>query len=432
MSREVKDYRLDGIYVQRQEGFFMQRVKLPAGIISSAQSRVVSRVAKEFGRDTIHLTTRGSMEIHWLAESDLPGVKRVLASVGLTARGACGGAVRGISCSSQGAVGFPGIEAMARRLQNHFTGNPRFERLPKKFKIGIEADESSRRHLIQDVGLVLRQDETEPSGYDVWLAGGLGREPQPGFLFRTGVAEERVIPLIESILRVYAANTPAGKRLKHLLRTVGEEALRKMIDADPASEEELPEYRGFPEKLHSSENSSIKFITAHFSAGMLSGSQLDKLADFADSNADGVLVVTSDQNISFRPLTDSDVESARTRLEQAGFSVNEEKETTFRVCPGMHECKVGLTPTRDVTKSILQAMGEKGKKSTWAISGCPNSCTQPQLADYGVISSRLVKGEDGERTPRFDLYRLEDEGFGTMVEEALDMEGLLAAVRRLE
>ena len=64
MSAQLSDYRLDGIYVQRQSGFFMQRVKLPAGVISAGQARAVAAVATRFGQGTIHLTTRGIMEIH--------------------------------------------------------------------------------------------------------------------------------------------------------------------------------------------------------------------------------------------------------------------------------------------------------------------------------------------------------------------------------
>ena len=141
---DLQAIRIDGIYKQRQEGFFMQRVKLAAGVISAIQARKVAAISARFGQGTIHLTSRGSMEIHWLKAEDLPLVKRELATVGLTSRGACGGAVRGITCSSQGAAGFPLLEALARRLHRHFTGNPRFEGLPKKFKIGIEADAEGR------------------------------------------------------------------------------------------------------------------------------------------------------------------------------------------------------------------------------------------------------------------------------------------------
>ena len=177
MSRAGSEYRLDGIYPQRQEGFHMQRVKLPAGVISAAQARAVAAVSTRFGQGTVHLTTRGSMEIHWLKEEDLSRVKRELAKAGLISRGACGGAVRGITCGSPGAPGFPVLEALARRLHRHFTGNPRFERLPKKFKIGIEADLAGGRHLIQDVGLVLARFDEGRARYDIWIAGGLGREP---------------------------------------------------------------------------------------------------------------------------------------------------------------------------------------------------------------------------------------------------------------
>ena len=107
MTNDTMDFRLDGIYRQRQDGFLMQRVKLPVGVISSTQGRTVSEAAERFGRASIHLTSRGNMEIHWLLESDLPEIKRLLTTAGLTGRGACGGAVRGVTCSSPNAAGFP-------------------------------------------------------------------------------------------------------------------------------------------------------------------------------------------------------------------------------------------------------------------------------------------------------------------------------------
>ena len=78
---------------------------------------------------------------------------------------------------------------------------------------------------------------------------------------------------------------------------------------------------------------------------------------------------------------------------------------------------------------ILEAIGPEGIGLTWAISGCHNSCTQPQLAEIGIISARLVAGDDGLRTPRFDLYRSGSEGLGQRVESSLQREELLAAVR---
>lgn len=419
MSTQVSEYRLDGIYRQRQDGFFMQRVKLTAGVISAGQARAVATVSKRFGRGTIHLTTRGSLEIHWVAESDLAEVKKALLAAGLTSRGACGGAVRGVTCASQGALGFPTVENLARRIHRHFTANPRFERFPKKFKIGVEADASSRRHLIQDVGLVLTGSVDGSSSYDLFVAGGLGREPQPGFLFESGVSENRIIPLIEAIARVYAANTPPGKRLKHLIRSIGENEFRRLVALEPSAAEELPPVTGLPDNLLPPAGS--RRITASLFAGELTSDQLLALADIADQWAGGFLVATADQDITFHVVEAFDPAEAATALKQAGFESN---RLTFRVCPGNHQCLAGLSPTRNIAGAVIDSIGAVATGLTWALSGCPNSCTQPQLADVGIVTSGLVSSGDGERSPRFDLYRSGDNAFGTVVERSLTLDEL--------
>lgn len=426
MSAAGAEYRLDGVYRQRQEGYFMQRVKLAAGVISSGQARAVASASARFGQGAVHLTTRGSMEIHWLREEDLPPVKRELAKAGLTSRGACGGAVRGVTCSSQGAVGFPALESMARRIQRHFTANPRFERLPKKFKIGVEADAGGRRHLIQDVGLVLSECGGEDNCYDIYVAGGLGREPQAGFLFEASVSENRIIPLIEAIARVYAAHTPAGKRLKHLLRDIGETEFRRLVADEPSAGEELPAVTGLPE--HLAPPPGDRRMVARVYAGQLTGEELAALADFADQWADGILMATADQDISFHINAALDPVEASAALARCGFG---DPQVTFRICPGSHNCLVGLSPTRDIARAVIDSMGPGAGSLCWALSGCPNSCTQPQLADVGIVSSSLAKDDSGERTPRFDICRLGAAGLGSIVERALTLDELCSRVREL-
>lgn len=426
MPTQSTDYRLDGIYRQRQDGFFMQRVKLAAGVISADQARAVAAASIRFGQGTIHLTTRGSIEIHWLQEGDLKEVKRSMAAVGLTSRGACGGAVRGITCSSQASADFPTLEAMARRLHRHFAGNPRFERLPKKFKISVEADSVGRRHLIQDAGLVFAGSDADGSRFDLYLGGGLGREPQAGFLYEEGVDEKRIIPLIEAVARVYAAHTPPGKRIKHLVREIGESEFRRLVSLEPSFNEELPQVTGLQEStIPVARNRRVE---VRFFGGVMTARQLKELSDIASERADGFLMVTVDQDIAFHIAEDFNPADTAERLKLAGFEL---ECTTFRVCPGTHLCRAGLSPTRDIARRILAAMGPVAEKLTWALSGCPNSCTQPQLADVGIVSSSLLKGEQGERTPQFDLYRLSDEGLGNVVERSLTLDELCSKVQEI-
>jgi sulfite reductase (ferredoxin) len=430
MSTAGSEYRLDGIYKQRQSGFYMQRVKLAAGVISAGQARTVAAISSRFGQGTVHLTTRGSMEIHWLKEEDLPQIKRELAKTGLTSRGACGGAVRGITCGSQGASGFPALETLARRLHRHFTGNPRFERLPKKFKIGLEADAAGGRHLIQDVGLVLSGTEDGRACYDIWIAGGLGREPRPGFLLSERMPEERIISIIEAIVRVYATHAPPPKRLKFLAKEFGEAKLRKLIEDEASYGEEIPAVSGLPEHLVATADGHQRLELPVF-AGKLTAEQLVVIADGADRNANGVLMVTADQDIALLLSPGVDAAAELERLQQTTGLTAAVPAVTLRVCPGNHECLMGLSATRDVARELLSHIGERGRKLNWALSGCPNSCTQPQLADVGIVSAALAKDESGERTPRFDLYRGDKRGFGTVVEQSLTQDELCRKVQEI-
>jgi dissimilatory sulfite reductase (desulfoviridin) alpha/beta subunit len=74
-------------------------------------------------------------------------------------------------------------------------------------------------------------------------------------------------------------------------------------------------------------------------------------------------------------------------------------------------------------------MGSSAKSLSWALSGCPNSCTQPQLADVGIITSSLAKDDAGERTPRFDICRQNGEGLGMVVERSLTLSEVCDKVR---
>jgi sulfite reductase (ferredoxin) len=424
MSTAGSEYRLDGIYKQRQDGFYMQRVKLAAGVISSVQARAVAELSTRFGQGTVHLTTRGSMEIHWLKEEDLPQIKRELTKSGLTSRGACGGAVRGITCGSQGAHGFPVLESLARRLQRNFTGNPRFECLPKKFKIGIESDVDGGRHLIQDVGLVLAGFDGGRARYDVWIAGGLGREPRAGFLLAEGVAEERIIPIIEAVVSVYATHAPPPKRLKFLAKEFGESKLRQLIEAEATYTEEVPVASGLPEGIVTAPDGRERLELPVF-AGKLTAVQLEQIADAAERYADGVLMVTADQDIALLLSPGLDADAELSRLQQSTGLTPFGTTAALRVCPGSHECKMGLAATRDVARELLRQIGEQGRNQIWALSGCNNSCTQPQLADVGIVTAGLAAGSDGLKTARFDVYRRSGGGLGQKVHSGLTKEELV-------
>ena len=142
------------------------------------------------------------------------------------------------------------------------------------------------------------------------------------------------------------------------------------------------------------------------------------------------MAATSDQNIALLSASTDQAAALQSTLKAQGIQTGDSPELRrFRVCPGNHECRMGLAPTREIAREITAAVPAELSEKSWAISGCRNSCSQPQLADVGIVTKSLQKDKAGNRHPRFDLYRRDDEALGHCIAEGLSAEALYAAIQ---
>ena len=87
-----------GLYHDKPKiGTFMLRIKLPAGRVTAEQLRAVGELSLEHGKGSGELSTRQTIQLHYLELASLPEVFRRLDEVGLTTVGACGDAVRNVT-----------------------------------------------------------------------------------------------------------------------------------------------------------------------------------------------------------------------------------------------------------------------------------------------------------------------------------------------
>ncbi|MDQ1616490.1 MAG: hypothetical protein QOJ60_2429, partial [Actinomycetota bacterium] len=94
-------FRWWGLYTQRRPGidggktavlephelddeFFMLRIRIDGGQLSTAQLRVIAEVAQDFARDTADVTDRQNIQLHWIRIEDVPEIWRRLEAVGLS------------------------------------------------------------------------------------------------------------------------------------------------------------------------------------------------------------------------------------------------------------------------------------------------------------------------------------------------------------
>src|ERR1700693_5597003 len=109
----------DGVGViggQNGEGkampFFMVRIRIPNGLMTSQQVRAIANLAEKYGRGVADITVRQNIQLHWVAIESLPEVLQSLWNVGLTTTGACGDVARNITgCPLAGLDGEEIIDA---------------------------------------------------------------------------------------------------------------------------------------------------------------------------------------------------------------------------------------------------------------------------------------------------------------------------------
>ena len=153
-------FRLNhGVYGQRQGGHNqMLRVKVPHGRVTAEQLETFAYIAETYSRGWGHLTTRQNVQFHFIQLEQTPEILRLMASVGLTSREACGDTVRNVmGCHLAGACPqevldiTPWAEATTDFLLRH----PYAQRLPRKFKINFSGCATDcGQAMFNDVGVV--------------------------------------------------------------------------------------------------------------------------------------------------------------------------------------------------------------------------------------------------------------------------------------
>src|SRR3954462_12539587 len=132
-----------GLYHDKPKiGTFMLRIKLPAGRVSPVQLRTIGELSNRYGRGSGELSTRQTVQLHYLELAALPEVLAGIEAVGLTSAGGCGDAVRNITgCPVSGLAADELFDAtpFVEEAVSFFYGNQEYSDLPRKHKISIAA-----------------------------------------------------------------------------------------------------------------------------------------------------------------------------------------------------------------------------------------------------------------------------------------------------
>ncbi len=335
--------------------YFMMRIGLPNGILTSAQLRVIADLTKKHARNLADITTRQNIQLHWLTLSSLVEVVDALTAVGLSPKGACGDVVRNVTgCPLAGLDGHELIDAspLALEVAHKLTANPDFYNLPRKFKISVTGCPLWCTYPeINDVALTAIKrtvNGVEEVGYTLRVGGGLSTEPHLAVRIPAFIRQDQAYAAVHATAEIFREQQELREnrtraRIKYLFMRHGwtaesflealEAKLGYKLDPSPVAEDIVPD---------------------------------DVYRD----------------HIGITP-------QAQPGLSAVGASV------LRGACTGTEFCKLAIAETKGFSKWLVSEMEDRlpgfDQQIKLHVTGCTNSCGQHWIADIGLEGKKIKK-----------------------------------------
>ncbi len=409
-------------------GKFMLRMRMPNGILTSAQMRVLAGVVQRYGEDgNADITTRQNLQLRGIRIEDIPDIFRQLEAVGLTSVQSGMDNVRNITGSPVAGLDAdelidtrPLVQQVQDMITRHGAGNPEFTNLPRKFNIAIEGGRDNSVHAeINDIAFVPAYREGV-LGFNV-LVGGFFSAKRCEAAVPMGVwvaPDQEVVALCRAILEVYRdhglrANRQKA-RLMWLLDEWGIDVFRARVEEylgrsllSAAAEDEIDWDKRDHIGVKAQKQPSMNYVGLHVPVGRLYATDMFEIARLADVYGSGEIRLTVEQNLIIPNVPDSRIEALlQEPLANDRFSVKPSPLGRSLVsCTGAQFCNFALIETKNRALAMVAELeAELNVPKTVRIhwTGCPNSCGQPQVAEIGLLGTKTRK--DGKTLEGVDIY----------------------------
>lgn len=436
-------FRWWGLYTQRRPGidggrtallepeqledeFFMLRVRIDGGALTTEQLRTIGTISTEFGRDTADITDRQNIQLHWVRVEDVPEIWRRLEAVGLSTTEACGDCPRVV-------LGSP-VAGIARdeiidptwaidEIQRRYIGNPEFSNLPRKFKTAITGMANNDVvHEINDVAFTAVVHPEHGPGFDLWVGGGLSTNPKLAVRLGAWVPLEQVPDVWAGVISAFRDHgyrkNRTKARLKFLLADWGPERFREVLENDYLGRPLLDGPQAPPSAdlgdhigVHEQKDGR-RYIGAAPAVGRVSGSTLVALADLVEQHGSARVRLTPHQKVVVLDVAVDRVEPLVTGLDALGLHARPSMfRRTTMACTGIEFCKLAIVDTKKTATATVTELERRlgglvdslDVPITLHVNGCPNSCARIQTADIG-LKGMIVADAGGEQVEGFQVH----------------------------
>ena len=440
-------FKFWGVFHQRggQESYFMMRLTNCGGVLEPDQLRAIGEVARdyaqgpaenpEFGNGWIDLTTRQSIQLHWLKLEDIPEIWEKLEAVGVSSRSAGGDTMRNISgCPVAGkAEEYVESRELLDEIQDGIRGDDDLANMPRKFNISVTGcRQGCAQDALNDIGLEPAHkfvDAEEVKGFNVRAGGGLGgREPRAARPLDIFVTRDQAYDTVRAFVELYHEEGNRQNRSKNRGRFFvdewGTDEIREALDErldfelESAGTDFRGEYTynaGKPSERGAHDHVGVydqkdgqNYVGISVALGRLRADEAIELADLADEYGSGEVRLTRRQNPIITDVADDDLGDL---LAEPLLDKHEPEPNPFEqgamACTGTEFCSLALTETKARMARLLRWLRDEVKvpddvdRIKMHFSGCTADCGQAMTADIGLQGMRARK--DGEMVEAVDV-----------------------------
>ena len=298
----------NGWYIQRYAP--MARIAVPYGEISSAQLRMLARIARDYDRpepallahaqatqDALqaaqpgltlaapplrhgygHFTTRTNVQFNWIPITKAADVMDLLASVDMHGIQTSGNDIRNITCEAYAGIAEDEIvdtRAFAEIARQWSSLHPEFSFLPRKFKIAFNGAAEDRAATgWYDIGVQARRNAEGEAGFSVKAGGGMGRTPVIAAVVREFLPCDQLLNYIEAIVRVYNRYGRRDNKWKARIKILVKAEGQRFIDDVEAEYRAIVEQDGAPHTITRAELERVQacFVVPELKAAALPSS----------------------------------------------------------------------------------------------------------------------------------------------------------------
>ncbi|WLR46985.1 assimilatory sulfite reductase (NADPH) hemoprotein subunit [Halobacillus litoralis] len=428
---------------------FMVRVRLPGGVATPGQWLTMDSLADEYGNGTMKLTTRQTFQLHGILKWNMKNSIQAMNEALLDSIAACGDVNRNVmaNVNPDQSPFHAEVYQFAKQISEHLLPKTRAYHeiwldeekvidgqkeeepiygshyLPRKFKIGVAVPPSNDVDVFsQDLGFISVEKNGRLIGFNVVVGGGMGMThgdettyPQLGRVIGFCPKEKGkdVAEKILTIQRDYGnRSNRKNARFKYTVDRLGVDWICEELNRRTGWElEEAKPYhfthngdrygwmKGEDGDWHHTffiQNGRIKDEDTYLLK--------EGLREIAELGL-GEFRLTPNQNVTLSKIKEESKPEIEAVIEEYGLSEGKQNSALRRnsmACVAMPTCGLAMAESErylpsliDQIEGVLDEVGLRNEEITIRMSGCPNGCSRPALAEIGFI---------GKAPGKYNLY----------------------------